>query len=238
MSETKTPNYSEMNVHEKILEVMKIVSYLQKTSDVAGQYKAVPIQQVVSAVRAACIQVGIVIVPVQSRAEVRHLPKFHIKKNSEGKIWKEADAFRTELLLTLEVVNVTCPSQFFRFEVFGAGMDEADKDPGKAFSYAYKNGIMKLFQIETGESEQSPYGAPPEVETIDGKQLEKIRALAEEAKLSEEKLCQSVDVERLEDMPLDKFEESCKALLLRIERIKEKQAGKKKPEATATPPVN
>ena len=36
-------------------------------------------------------------------------------------------------------------------------MDNADKAPGKALSYAKKYAVLKLFEIETGEDEESRY---------------------------------------------------------------------------------
>lgn len=36
-------------------------------------------------------------------------------------------------------------------------MDNADKAPGKALSYAKKYAMLKLFEIETGENDESRY---------------------------------------------------------------------------------
>jgi hypothetical protein len=42
-------------------------------------------------------------------------------------------------------------------------MDNADKAPGKAISYAKKYAVLKLFEIETGEDEESRY---PDLELL------------------------------------------------------------------------
>jgi hypothetical protein len=53
-------------------------------------------------------------------------------------------------------------------------MDNQDKAPGKALSYAKKYAVLKLFEIETGEDEESRFQQPEIfdllswVEKIDG----------------------------------------------------------------------
>lgn len=217
-----------LNVYQRIAAVMSDVAYLQKDSEVAKQYKALSIEAFISHIRVACLRHGIVIVPSNQNAFVRHLPGFTKKTNSDGVVWKNADAFRTEAYLTMRVVNVDVPEDFVELTTFGVGLDENDKDSGKALSYAFKHGLMKLFMIETGETERSPYAPPPEVETISGEKFSILRKLAESAKLSEEKLCSSVGVEKLEDFPEAKFDETVAALNQRIDRIKEKETKKDK----------
>ena len=58
-------------------------------------------------------------------------------------------------------------------------MDNADKAPGKALSYAKKYAVLKLFEIETGEDEESRY------QTDDGLSDDRIELLIMRIKTAE-----------------------------------------------------
>lgn len=216
------------NIYQRVLAIMAEVDYLQKDKEVANQYRAVSFQLFAAKTREALIRHGVLAIPVRTAATVRHLPSFTKKVNQEGKVWKEADAFRTEIAMTIRLVNVDDPKDFFELECFGAGIDEQDKDPGKAFTYALKNGLMKQFLVETGETEESPYQSA-EVQSITSEQAKKIRELCVAAKIAEDKISGSVGAKSIEEIPSTKFEEIIVALNQRAERVKAKEAsGSKK----------
>ena len=66
-------------------------------------------------------------------------------------------------------------------------MDNADKAPGKAISYAFKYALLKTFALETGEDEESrhqtdDYDFAAALEIAEGSNKEEARALLLEAR--------------------------------------------------------
>jgi hypothetical protein len=53
--------------------------------------------------------------------------------------------------MTVRFVNVDDPQDFFDVETFGYGLDDQDKGPGKAMSYAVKYALLKTLGLETGD---------------------------------------------------------------------------------------
>ena len=64
---------------------------------------------------------------------------------------REDDGNKTKLKVRVEFINVDKPDDILASEVWGDGVDESDKAPGKAYSYAVKNAILKALQLNTGE---------------------------------------------------------------------------------------
>ena len=54
-------------------------------------------------------------------------------------------------------MNADDPTDRLTIVIESHAMDNADKAPGKAVSYANKYALLKLFEIETGEDEESRY---------------------------------------------------------------------------------
>lgn len=220
------------NIYQRLSAAMADVGYLQKDKDVAGQYKSVSFAAFASAFRAAFVKHGILAIPIKQENSIRYLPKFYVRKNQDGSVWKEADAFRSEVKLTTRLQNIDDKDDFVDVESFGAGIDEQDKDPGKAFTYALKHVLMKLLLIETGDGEESSF-ARREVETVDAVQIAKIRELCAEAKLAEGKVAAAFGVETIEELPIASYEDAVVSLNTRIGRVKETAAAKQQP-AVAT----
>lgn len=136
-----------MNLFQRINEVRKDINYVQKDKSVStggGSYKAVTHDQVTGMVRAHMVKHGIVSYPVL--VESASLPK-------EG----EAKQFRYEATYDFHFVNIDDAKDEIVIRIQAHAMDNADKAPGKALSYAKKYAILKLFEIETGEDEESRY---------------------------------------------------------------------------------
>ena len=88
-------------------------------------------------------------------------------------------------------------------------MDNADKAPGKAISYAKKYAVLKLFEIETGDDEESRYQPP---ETISQDQAANIISLMAEVKADSAKFRKFLGIDKLENLPLSQYENAVKAL--------------------------
>lgn len=122
----------EKNIYQRLAEVMKAVSYVQKEDKkVNNQYTFVSHDAVTAKLRPALIDNGIMpIVTVKSSAQ---------------------DGNRTEVTILVRFVNIDKPEEMVEVESFGYGIDPQDKGPGKAVSYAVKYAFLKTFCLETGD---------------------------------------------------------------------------------------
>ena len=136
-----------MNLFQRINEVRKSIDYIRKDKDVStggGSYKAVTHDQVTAMVRDHMVKHGIVSYPIL--VDGKSIPK------DEG-----AKQFRYEATYDFVFANIDDASDKICLRIQSHAMDNADKAPGKALSYAKKYAILKLFEIETGEDEESRY---------------------------------------------------------------------------------
>jgi hypothetical protein len=137
-----------LNIFQRINAVRKAIGYVQKDKSVSagagGSYKAVTHDAVTGMVRAALIEHGVVIVPSVVSAT------FHPKE-------PEAKQRLYEATYQIEFVNMDEPTDRIVTQQNAHALDNGDKAPGKAMSYATKYAILKLFNIETGEDEESRY---------------------------------------------------------------------------------
>jgi hypothetical protein len=120
-----------MNLHQRILQVMKSVSYIQKEQKRGMQYSVVSHDAVTAKLRPSIIEAGIVYYPVSTDLI------------QEGN--------RTECLVTVRFVNSEKPEEYIDVPSAGYGIDSQDKGPGKAISYAIKYALLKTFALETGD---------------------------------------------------------------------------------------
>lgn len=120
------------NIHQRIHAVMQAVKYIQKEDKkVNNQYTFVSHDAVVEKIRPALIENGIVLeVSVTSH---------------------EQDGNRCTVDLAVDLVNIDTPEDRVRTSCFGYGIDNQDKGPGKAISYAFKYCLLKAFCLETGD---------------------------------------------------------------------------------------
>lgn len=142
-----------MNLMQRINEVRKQIDYIKKDKSVStgnsGSYKAVTHDQVTAMVRGHMVTNGIVSYPVLVSCE--SLPK---EVNSQMEMAKQ---FRYEAVYDFVFANMDEPRDSITIRISAHAMDNADKAPGKALSYAKKYALLKLFEIETGEDEESRY---------------------------------------------------------------------------------
>ena len=139
------------NIYQRINAVMAKVKYAQKDKSISGggqNYKAVTHDKVVSELRAALVENGIVVEPVQTKGEVI----VHRDLNAKPEPVKmmlysgEYDVF---------FVNMDNPTERTCIKVQAHANDNGDKAPGKAFTYAVKMALLKQFTLETGENDES-----------------------------------------------------------------------------------
>jgi hypothetical protein len=136
-----------MNLLMRINEVRKAIGYIQKDKSVStggGSYRAVTHDAVTAMLREHMVAHGIVSWPslVESNAQ----PK------EEG-----AKQFRYEATYDFTFCNIEDRADSLVIRIQSHAMDNADKAPGKALSYAKKYALLKLFELETGEDEESRY---------------------------------------------------------------------------------
>lgn len=149
-----------MNIYQRINEVRKAIGYVQKDKDVGfgkSSYRAVTHDAVTGMVRSALIEHGIVIVPSVISATF-HPAEMVTSLGDDGKEHTLTAKQRLyEATFQIEFVNVENPEDRIVTQQTAHALDNGDKAPGKAMSYATKYAILKLFNIETGEDEESRY---------------------------------------------------------------------------------
>lgn len=183
------------NIYQRINEVRKAIGYVQKDKEVGfgkSSYRAVTHDAVTGMVRAALIEHGIVIVP--SVVSSTFHPAELVKTIDDNGNEKTAHAKQRlyEATFQIEFVNAENPDDRIITSQVAHALDNGDKAPGKAMSYATKYAILKLFNIETGEDEESRYQQeefdyePHIIAIFDCKTLDELKKVyAERYKLAE-----------------------------------------------------
>jgi hypothetical protein len=141
-----------MNLLQRINEVRKGIDYIQKDKSVStggGSYRAVTHDTVTAMVRAHMVEYGVVMWPFL--VESQSMP-FEVNADMV-----RAKQFRYEATYDFTFANEDEPSDLIVIRIQAHAMDNADKAPGKALSYAAKYAMLKLFNIETGEDEESRF---------------------------------------------------------------------------------
>lgn len=145
MAENKTGE--DMNIYQKINEVRKAIGYIQKNKDVStggSSYRAVTHDAVTGLVRQHLVEQGVIIVPTMIES------MFHPKEEGAKQRLYEAT-------YNVQFINMDKPEEVVSVTIQAHALDNGDKAPGKAISYATKYAMLKLFNLETGEDEESRY---------------------------------------------------------------------------------
>jgi hypothetical protein len=119
------------NLHQRLAEVMGKVTYIQKEKKQGMRYSIVSHDAVTAKVRTPLLEAGIIYYPI--RCETQQIGN------------------RTEARMTIRFINIDDVSEFIDIETFGYGLDDQDKGPGKAMSYAVKYALLKTLGLETGD---------------------------------------------------------------------------------------
>lgn len=122
-----------LNIYQRINKVMADVKYIQKRDKAAKglPYKYVTHDDVTGALHEPFVKHGIVTTTRVTK--------------------KVQDGNRTEVEVLVSFINIDDPEDRIEVESFGYGIDNQDKGPGKAISYATKMAYLKCFMLETGE---------------------------------------------------------------------------------------
>lgn len=134
------------NIYQRIHAVMQKVDYIQKTKPKDGgmKYSSVSHDSVTAAIRPHLVEEGVIYYP-------------------QNLVYKQ-DGNRTEVTMDLHFICADKPEDKLVVPSFGFGIDNQDKGPGKAVSYAVKYALLKTFGLETGDD--------PDNESIDHKKPE------------------------------------------------------------------
>lgn len=137
-----------MNIYQRINEVRKAINYIQKDKSVsagpAGSYRAVTHDAVTGMIRQHLVEHGVIIAPTLIDSV------FHAKEEGAKQRLYSAS-------YDVRFINMDAPDECVTIRIEAHALDNGDKAPGKAISYATKYAILKLFNIETGEDEESRY---------------------------------------------------------------------------------
>jgi len=140
------------NIYQRLNNIRREVQYLQKDASVSG-YRAITHDFVTSAIRQHLIDNGVLTIPRQKSWELR----------DTGKTTSKDTPFTVFVgTYDIDFVNEDPPNDFVTVTITATAEDTADKNPGKCLSYAVKYACLKVFNIETGESEESRHDQKPE----------------------------------------------------------------------------
>jgi len=128
------PKADTRNAHQRLLDVMKEVDYVQKDRPIgsgSNAYKVVTHDAVTAKVRPSLVKHGLVYYP-------------------QNLVYTQ-NGNRTEITVDIVFVNAANPQDKIAVPTLGYGVDNQDKGPGKALSYAVKMALLKALGLETGE---------------------------------------------------------------------------------------
>lgn len=132
------------NLHQRIAAAMAKVTYIQKEKKQGMRYSIVSHDSVTAKVRPALLEEGVIYYPVS------------VTYNQSGN--------RTECQIVMCFCNIDDPEDAIEVHSFGYGIDDQDKGPGKAMSYAVKYALLKTLGLETGddpdEDQHATYNNP------------------------------------------------------------------------------
>lgn len=135
-----------MNIYQRINEVRKVAAYAKKDKKVEGSgYMAVTHDAVTALLREGMIERGIVAAPNLIASKVA---------DTTTTTAKGIPIIRYEATYDVRFVNVDDPQDMVVTRIEAHALDQGDKAPGKALSYAVKAAMLKLFSIETGEDDE------------------------------------------------------------------------------------
>lgn len=143
----------------RLLAVMGEVGYIQKEGKTQSgpSFKYVRHDDVVAALRPALVKHGV--------AFMSGIDETSVGCEQVGMTKSGAARYKTTLVLRLTFVNADNPEEAYSVSFPGEGVDTDDKGSGKALSYALKNGLLKMFLIESGDEADVEQAGPPAVNT-------------------------------------------------------------------------
>lgn len=125
-------------IAQKLSRIMEETGYLQKNQKIEygnTKYSAVNERAVLNEIRPLLVKYGLVLVPTSGRAET---------------VQSNKGAWVTTVQANYRIYD-SDSSEYMDLWSTGQGHDSADKGAGKAFTYATKYLLLKMFLIETGD---------------------------------------------------------------------------------------
>ncbi len=132
-----------LNVYERINEIKKAVSYIKKDKKVES-YMAVTHDAVTALTHDHFVQWGVMVEPHELSS---------VTVLSGMTTGKGIPYVRFEGKYRIDFVNVNVPTERASIDVTAHALDHGDKAPGKGLSYATKAAVLKMLQLESGETE-------------------------------------------------------------------------------------
>lgn len=120
-----------LNLYQRLNKVQKSITYIQKEKKAGMRYSIVSHDAVTAKVRDPLVEVGVLYFPSNLRME------------QVGN--------RTQCTMLVKFVNIDNPDDFIEVATAGYGIDDQDKGPGKAISYAVKYALLKALGMESGD---------------------------------------------------------------------------------------
>lgn len=149
-----------MNIYQKLIEVRKVVPYIQK-ADIGSQYAYTGSSRVLAAVKEKMDDLGLLLVPSVTGHELSESPiEF---KDNNGNVTKRTTTYFTQLEMTMTWINADKPDETITCQWYGQGVDIAgEKGVGKALTYAEKYFMLKFFNIPTDKDDPDAFQARTE----------------------------------------------------------------------------
>lgn len=145
---------SNLNIYQKLLEVRKVVPYLQKTSE-GHQYQYVGSSQVLSAVREKLDELGLLLTV---KVVGHNVMSETVENKDKYDNLKKTTTYFTELDLEYTWINAENPEEMLTIPFYGQGVDIAgEKGVGKALTYAEKYFLLKQFNIATDKDDPDAF---------------------------------------------------------------------------------
>jgi len=158
------------NIFQRIAAVMEEVDYVQKEKKSGMRYSIVSHDAVTAKVRPLLLKHGVVYWPVKAaREQVGNM---------------------TMMNVAVRFQNIDEREDYIIVESCGYGVDDQDKGPGKAMSYAVKYALLKCLGLETGDD--------PDLEqdkTSDIAEVEKVRSAIKAARTNQDLLAIQAGIE-------------------------------------------
>jgi len=197
------------NIYQRLDAIRQDIAYLQKDATVTG-YKAITHDFVTSELRPKMIKHGVVTIPRQISGELKDTTK------TTGKGIPYTNYVG---MYEFDFVNIDEPTDFVTVRVGAMSEDTADKGPGGAISYAMKYAFLKIFNIETGDKEESRQAQKPNHITED--QAIEINDLIKETSANLEAFLKVAKAKSVEEITSDKYEMLIKQLHIKRDKMRE-----------------
>ena len=138
------------NIYTKLLAAQAALGVLEKKENPQGgiKYKFVDHDQVTTKAREVFHEQGLLCLCdiVEANFEQVETERWD---NNAGKLVEKSDTEAT-VKIKIEIINIENPTEKIITHSAGQGIDNGDKAFGKAYSYAFKYGLLKLLMASTG----------------------------------------------------------------------------------------